>query len=157
MTITGSQLQELTTYCANYFRDCSLFLGKVTPAVWTIGHVVPVHAKDVSSKYGKGHASTSVEEREAKHIAISRYSQNTNHGMRWQQIFRHEFLSLICRLRERGYHLDNYIPSKERYVPNRVTLINFFFCGSPKKEVADTCDYCHIMSVRKTGCRQKAA
>ena len=61
--------------------------------------------------------------------------------MRWQQIFRHEFLSLIW-LRKRGYNLDNYIPSKERYVPNRVTLTNFCFCGSPKKEVSDTCDYC---------------
>ena len=126
MTITGSQLQELTTYCTNYFRACSLFLGKVTPTVWTIGHVVPVHAKDVNSKYGKGHASTSIEGREVKHIAISRYSQNTNHGMRLQQIFRHEFLSLIWP-RERGYNLDNYIPFKERYVHNRVTFTNFCF------------------------------
>ena len=63
MTITGSQLQELTTYCTNYFRACSLFLGKVTPTVWTIGHVVPVHAKDVNSKYGKGLAITSMEGR----------------------------------------------------------------------------------------------
>ena len=155
MTITGSQLQELTTYCTNYFRACSLFLGKVIPTVWPIGHVVPVHAKDVNSKYGKGHASTSMEERGAKHIAISRYSQNTNHGMRWQQIFRHEFLSLICRLRERGYYLDNYISSKERYVPNRVTLTNFFFYGSPKKEVSDTCDHCHIMSVIKLAVDKK--
>ena len=28
MTIIGSQLQELTTYCTNYFRACSLFLIK---------------------------------------------------------------------------------------------------------------------------------
>lgn len=141
MFFTDSQLQELTTYCTNYFRACSLFLGRVTPTVWHLGHVVPVHAKDVSSKYGKGLAITSMEGREAKHIAISRYSKNTNHGMRWQQIFCHEFLSLIW-LRERGYNLDNYIPSKEQYVPNRVTLSTFCFCGSPKQYVSDTCDYC---------------
>lgn len=102
---------------------------------------VPVHTKDVKSKYGKGLSVTSMEGREAKHIAISRYSQNTNYGMRWQQIFRHEFLSLIW-LRERGYNLDNYIPSKDRYVPNRVALNNFCFCGCPKPEVSERCGYC---------------
>ena len=78
---------------------------------------------------------------EAKHIAISRYSQNTNYVMRWEQIFRHEFLSLIW-LRERGYNLDSYTPSKGRYVPSRAALNNFCICGYPKLEVSDSCSYC---------------
>ena len=76
-----------------------------------------------------------------KPIAISRYSQNTNYGMRWQQIFRLKFLSLIW-WRERGYNLDNYIPSKDKYVPNRVPLSNFCFCGCPNPEVSERCGYC---------------
>ena len=141
MTINDDEIKGLSSYCINYFRAYSLFIGIVTPTVWTIGHIVPVHTKDVKSKYGKGLSVTSMEGREAKHIAISRYSQNTNYGMRWQQIFRHEFLSLIW-LRERGYNLDNYIPSKDKYVPNRVALSNFCFCGCPKPEVSERCGYC---------------
>ena len=91
----GKDFKHIRIYSTNYFRACSLFLGCVTPTVWTIGHVVPVHSKDVKSKYGKSLAITSMEGRDAKHISILRYSQNTNHGMRWQQIFCREFLSLI--------------------------------------------------------------
>ena len=141
MTINDDEIKELTSHCTNYFRAYSFFIGTVTPPIWTIGHIVPVHAKDVKSKYGKGLSVTSMEGREAKHIAISRYSQNTNYAMRWQQIFRHEFLSLIW-LRERDYNLDNYIPSKDRYVPKRVAQNNFCFCGCPKAEVSEMCGYC---------------
>lgn len=142
MAINYGQVQELTTYCTNYFRTSSLLLGRVTPTVWTLGHVVPVHTKDTSLKYGKGLAITSMEGREAKHIAIARYSQNTSRAMRWQQIFRHEFISLVW-LRERGYNLNNYIPSKERYIPNRVTCdTSFCYCGFPKQDVSSACDYC---------------
>lgn len=140
-TINDEEIKELNNFCTNYFRACSLFLGSVTPTVWTIGHIVPIHTKDVKSKYGKGLSVTSMEGREAKHIAISRYSQNTNYGMRWEQIFRHEFLSLIW-LRERGYNLDSYTPSKGRYVPSRAALNNFCICGYPKLEVSESCSYC---------------
>ena len=119
MTISEDEIKELTSHCTNYFRAYSFFIGMVSPTVWTIGHIAPVHARDTKSKYGKGLSVTSMEGREAKHMAISRYSQNTNYAMRWQQIFRHEFLSLIW-LRERGYKLCNYSPSKERYFPERV-------------------------------------
>ena len=68
--------------------------------MWTIGHVVYPHVVDVYSKYGVGLAIASMEGREAKHIAISRYSKNTSYRLRWTQIFRHEFISLIW-LRER--------------------------------------------------------
>jgi len=71
---------------------------------------------------GKGLSINSKEGRKSKHIAISRYSENTNYSMRWEQIFRREFLSLIW-LRERGYNLDCYVPSKEKYLPNRVASV----------------------------------
>ena len=141
MTISEDEIKELTSHCTNYFRAYSFFIGMVSPTVWTIGHIVPVHARDTKSKYGKGLSVTSMEGREAKHMAISRYSQNTNYAMRWQQIFRHEFLSLIW-LRERGYNLCNYSPSKERYFPKRVAQNNFCFCGCPKPEVSETCGFC---------------
>ena len=131
----------MTSHCTNYFRVYSFFIGKVSPTVWTVGHIVRVHARDTKSSYEKGLSVTSMEGREAKHMAISRYSQNTNYAMRWQQIFRHEFLSLIW-LRERGYNLCNYSPSKERYFPKRVAQNNFCFCGCLKPEVPETCGFC---------------
>ena len=38
----------------------------VSPTVWTIGHIIPVHARDTKSKYGKGLSVTSMEGREAR-------------------------------------------------------------------------------------------
>lgn len=141
MTISDDEIKELTSHCTNYFRAYSFSIGMVSPNVWAIGHIVPVHARDAEFKYGKGLSVTSMEGREAKLMSISRYSQNTNYAMRWQQIFHHEFLSLIW-LRERGYNLCNYSPSKERYFPKRVALNNFCFCGCPRPEVSETCGYC---------------
>ena len=83
IAIDLNQLEELSICCKYYFRANSLFLGRVTPTVWTIGHVVYPHVVDVNSKYGKGLGIGSMEGREAKHIAISRYSKNTSYKLRW--------------------------------------------------------------------------
>lgn len=140
--ITAEQLSRLAVVAREYFRANALFLpSSVNPTVWTMGHIIPSHTQDVHRKYKQGLGTVTMEGREAKHIAISRYSQITNYGMRWQQIFRHKFLSLIW-LRERGYNLDNYIPSKDKFVPNRVALSNFCFCGCPNPEVSQRCGYC---------------
>ena len=72
----------------------TLFL-KANPSVWTLGHVVPVYTREMFVKYGKGLALNSMEGREAKHQAISRFAKNSNYNTRWLQIFRHEFVSLI--------------------------------------------------------------
>ena len=71
--IDPHQLEELSICCKYYFRANSLFHCRVTPTVWTIGHVVYPHVVDVNSKYGKGFGIASMEGREAKHIAISRF------------------------------------------------------------------------------------
>lgn len=62
-----------------------------------------VHAKEMKVKYGMELALNSMEGREAKHISISRYCNNTNYQTRWEQVFMHEYVSLIW-LRERGYN-----------------------------------------------------
>ena len=73
-----------------------------------------------------------MEGKEEQHIlAISRYSKNTSYRLRWTQIFRHEFISLIW-LRERGYNASCYSTSKDSYTPERVTLGESCICGLPK-------------------------
>lgn len=81
------------------------FFSTVTPTTWTFGHIIPAHAQDVFEKYSLGLNSVSMEGREAKHIAISHYSQNTNFHGRWAQIFCYEFFQLIW-LRAKGFFVE---------------------------------------------------
>ena len=104
-SIDEAQLNELDKECSNFFICCALFL-EANPTAWTIGKVVPVHTRDIYKQYGKGLLINSMEGREAKHLAISRYATNCTNITRWQSVFRHEFVSLIWLL-ERGCNLSN--------------------------------------------------
>lgn len=80
--VSPENIAELKQSCINFFRCSSLF-STVTPTTWTVGHIIPTHASDVFQKYNFGLNAVSMEGREAKHMAIRRYSQNTNHHARW--------------------------------------------------------------------------
>lgn len=63
-------LVQLKTLAEEYYRTNALFLPtSVNPTTWTIGHVVPVHAKQVFNKYKQGLFTVTMKGREAKHIA----------------------------------------------------------------------------------------
>jgi len=57
----------------------------------------------MKSKYGLGLGLNSMEGREAKHVFVPKYSNNTMFYSRWEQIFLHEFVSLLW-LRGKGYN-----------------------------------------------------
>ena len=84
----------------------------------------------MKGKYGMGLGLNSMEGREAKHVAISRHSHNTTYLYRWEQIFPHEYISLIW-LCEKGYNTNiNASSSKLRYIPKRVANSQEFCnCG----------------------------
>ena len=138
--INEDQLNELDKECKNFFTCCALFL-EVNPTVWTIGNVVPVHTRDIFQKYGKGLLMNSMEGREAKHQAISRYATNSTNSTRWQSVFRHEFVSLIW-LRERGCNLANSKKCNETYIPNHVSGEAYCYCGLMLTDGRD-CKYCN--------------
>ena len=138
MKIDKKQLDDLEKACQKFFISCALFL-LVNPTVWTLGHVVPIHTRKLFEMYGKGLALNSMEGREAKHQAISRYAQNSNFSNRWKQVFRHEFISLVW-LRERGYNLTGSSSSKETYIPKRAFQNDHCYCGLP---VTGECKYCN--------------
>lgn len=92
--ITDSEVSKLKALCLRYFRTYALFLS-ANPTVWTIGHIVPAHTEHMKQLYDMGLGLNSMEGREAKHIFIGKYSVNTLPSQRWQQIFRHEYVSLI--------------------------------------------------------------
>jgi hypothetical protein len=90
------------------------------------------------TKYGLGLGLNSMEGREAKHVAIYKYAANTAYLYRWEQVFRHEYISLIW-LRQQGYNAKIKAPSATRsYIPKRVSSKNpeFCYCGF-NKNVSD--------------------
>ena len=92
VVITKENLVELERHCKTFFTLNRLFFAP-HPTVWHLGNIVPAHAREMHEKYGMGLALNSMEGREAKHISIARYSHNTCFQKRWEQVFRHEYIS----------------------------------------------------------------
>ena len=140
--ISGEQLAELKRNCRIYFILNCLFFSR-HPTVWTLGNVVPVHTKEMVKKYGMGLGLNSMEGREAKHISIARYCKNTNYKTRWEQIFLHEYVSLLL-LRERGYNSTKPVSScLLRYFAKRATEDpNFCYCAMKKDAQSSGCVFC---------------
>ena len=102
INITLQDLTQLKQHCSNLFRACCLFKPSISPTIWGIGHIIPAHALDVFNKYQLRLNCVSMEGQESKHIAVGRYSQNTNFSGRWGQVFSHEFVQSIW-LREMAF------------------------------------------------------
>ena len=100
INITEEELIRRREVSCKYFRGCALF-SSVTPTTWTIGHVVPVHTKQVKQQLSFGLGINTMEGREAKHVSLARFANNTHHSTRWLQVFRHEYMPLLW-LRENG-------------------------------------------------------
>ena len=65
--MTQELLVKLNMCCVNYFSAAALFLGRITVSVWTMGYVVPVHAKKIFEKFNTGLGLNTMQGREAKH------------------------------------------------------------------------------------------
>ena len=148
VNITDEQALELKQHCTNFYRSYWLFFS-VNPTVWTLGCVVPAHTKEMKGIYGLGLGLNSMEGREAKHIAISKYCHNTAYAQRWEQVFHHEFIALIW-LPTRGYTSSKVntnstsTGSSLSYVPKRVRSKDpgYCVCGLQKEVTADWCRCC---------------
>ena len=95
VTISEADLQKLETLCKLYFNCYSLFLNKVRPTTWTVAYAIPKHAKDIHSDLGYGLGLNTTQGREAKHTKLSKYAENTTKMMRWNQVFKHEYLANV--------------------------------------------------------------
>ena len=108
-----THLEQLLTLAQKYYRANALLLPtSVKPTIWTIGHVVPAHARQVYDKYGQGLLTVTIKGREAKHIALQKLSANTTYQNRWAEIFRHEFIMLLW-LPEQHHEPCSWTPSKK--------------------------------------------
>ena len=139
--ITDKDLIELECHCRTLFTINCLFFSH-HPTVWHLGHIVPLHVKEMKKKYGMGLALNSMEGREAKHISIARYSHNTIYRSRWEQVFRHEYISLLW-LRKRGYNIDKHSSVSVHYIPKRATENpDYCYCGMEKAPQISRCTFC---------------
>lgn len=141
--ITVEQLTELSINAHDYYRVNALFLPtSVNPTVWTIGHIIPAHTKELHDKYGQGLGIVTMEGREAKHIALKKLSENTFYKRRWYEIFKHEFVMLVW-LPEQGFNLTTYKHTAV-YIPDRVfSDPRFCYCNLEKASPTDEkCTFC---------------
>jgi hypothetical protein len=145
VNITDERVLELKQHSTNFYRGYWLFF-KVNPTVWTLGCVVPAHTQEMKQCYGLGLGLNSMEGREAKHIAISKYCVNTVYAHRWEQVFHHEYISLIW-LQAHGYtnvSVNSSTGSTLSYSPKRVSSKdpNYCVCGLQKIASVDLCRFC---------------
>jgi len=145
--ITAEEVSKLESLCRSYLRTNFVFYS-VNPSVWTIGMVVPEHTKDMLRKYGMGLGLNSMEGREAKHITIAKYAKNTFFPKRWEQIFRHEYVSLIW-LRNQGFDLLAGTKKQQTYIPKRTSTPKYCICGFPKDEDNTHCRFCSNPMLKK--------
>ena len=102
--LSDGQVSDLTQLCRVFFNLAVAYFNPNNPIVLTLENVVPAHINEMKDQYGMGLGLNSMEGREAKHVAIARYSANTTFQSRWPQIIMDEYVSLTW-LRERGYNV----------------------------------------------------
>ena len=132
---------RLKTSCRNYFNTGSLFLSSVTPTVWTSGYAIPYHAKLLFEKYGLGLGINTMQGREAKHTMIKEFARHSTLSLRWQHVFRHEFISCIwlrkCYPKSAIFRLKQVT-----YIPDYVHQDNYCYCGLTKDPDQQICTFC---------------
>ena len=89
--VEDTHLEQLPTLAEEYYHANALLLPtSVNTTIWTIGHVVPAHARQVYDKYGQGLLTVTMDGREAKHIALQKLSANLTYQNRWDEILSHD-------------------------------------------------------------------
>ena len=132
--ISREQLVELESKCQLYFNTHALLLDGINPTTWTTGYAIPYSTQQLFKESGFGLGLNSMQGREAKHIKLTAYVQNTcniNKNQRWWMVFRHEYVSMVW-LRELDPHSITYRPEKKKacdsYIPKKVAEKNVLHC-----------------------------
>ncbi|KAJ7361954.1 hypothetical protein OS493_014602 [Desmophyllum pertusum] len=141
--VTLPAIEELKGLAHDYFTAVLPFTGHVSGTIWSIGHLVPVHAQWVFEKFRTGLGVNTMQGREAKHVQIASYAKNSLFKERWNQVFRHDYISKIW-LPLHQPCLLTYHQARDNLIPNRVTSDpqHFCSCGFSKDERDDKCFFC---------------
>lgn len=142
--INTEQLKNLQILCQQFFNVFCLFR-----TIWAVGVAIPYHTSQLKEKLGYGLGLHSMQGREAKHVKLARYVQNTcnvKKSSRWWTVFRHEFVSMVW-LRERDPYSITYRSenknSSDLYIPKRLKDNKFCHCGQSKLDAnVEGCPIC---------------
>ena len=153
--ITEAEVLQLEKSCTEYFNVNALFLQKVNPTVWTIGYVIPFHTKEMVQTLSFGLGLNTMQGREAKHIKLKKYMENTTNvqkGQRWRHVFRHEHISLVwlrdidplsAKYRRKNLEGQAKAVVGEYYIPKKCSEVDFCYCGLRKQQKTDNkCSIC---------------
>ena len=137
--------------CQQFFNANSFLLTNVTPTVWTAGVAIPYHTSKLHQKLGYGLGLNSMQGREAKHVKLAKYVENTCNArkrLRWWTVFRDAFVCIVW-LREKDPYSIAYLCEKrnisDSYIPKRVRDCDdtFCHCGLSKKTTGHQgCEIC---------------
>ena len=72
--LTEEVLAKLPKLCHDYFIAVALFGSSVSGTVWSIGHLVYAHSKQMFDKYGTGLGINTMQGREVKHVQIASFA-----------------------------------------------------------------------------------
>ena len=147
--ITLDQIDQLAHACHEYFVvNALLTQTSVNPTIWTMGHIIPAHCRQVFEKYEQGLGIVTMEGREAKHIFLKKLSDNTRYQNRWMEIFRHEYIMLIW-LPHQGFQQPGTKGKNETFIPSRVfSDPSYCYCGLLKASPEDDkCIFCGVCTI----------
>lgn len=141
--ITQPAIDQLKGLAQDYFTAVRLFKGTVSGTVCSIGHLVPVHTQWVFEKFKTGLGVITMQGREAKHVQIASYARNRLFKERWNQVFRHDYISKLW-LHLRQLSLLTCHQSRDSLIQNGVTIDphHFCSCGFSKGEHDEKCLFC---------------
>ena len=146
--VSRAVLDELRTCCRHFFNAVSLLLSGVTPTLWTIGYVIPMHSDLLFQKFGVGLGINSMQGREAKHVRLQQYARHSCVSKRWHNVLKHDFISSIW-LRKQDPFYFSYYKSQYSYIPKRVEQPEYCHCGYEKEVSVSKCQYCSSVLYRE--------
>jgi len=142
--ITEEDIAEMQKYGRKLFQSCALYDTSITPSLWTLSNVAPVHAKEMFSEFGLGLGANTMEGREQKHQRIAKYSENATYQCQWPYIFRHEFIQLVY-LRENGFDTKNYRKRGTNYIP----AVSHCQCKCSLPLFDNSCKLCDCLEMKE--------
>ncbi|XP_022779299.1 uncharacterized protein LOC111320851 isoform X1 [Stylophora pistillata] len=96
--VNKQQVEHLKILGQHYFTANRLLLSGVNPTVWTLRYAILYHTDQLLEKLGFGLGLNSMQGREAKHIKLAKYVENTcnvKKSIRWWIVFCDEFVCLL--------------------------------------------------------------
>ena len=157
--LTEEDLAKLPQLCHDYLTAAALFGSSVPCTVWSIGHLVYAHSKQMFDKYGTRLGINTMQGREAKHVQIASFARNSQYKQRWYQVFRHDHISKLW-LPVKQPSLLAYHQSHDTLIPSRIHTDpqHYCYCGLSKEADTEHCFFCGhklMQEIKKSVCDGK--